>query len=332
MDFLFEQPLSEPGDSQLARVVAEHPNVVLARTLWPRLGNAQLSPSAEERGKRSAGSVEAGLPFYPELLRAKPTRAIAFVNDEPPTPLAGVVAIDISFNEHIRDSMLPEAYWMETFPIKLVELSDRTSRQSPGGLLNEDPVTYARHRGLYWSMWHPLSLGLDVKLPINYVGDDEVFARLPFEQLLDEETPIARVQNMIVIVGVTGEIQGDVTPLSAGSKRLTSGPVMWANAINSLLTNQQIHLLHPWGVYGLICGYSAVLLWACRRKTGWGRRGAVSVGAVVGLIVAVEVLFKLARFQMVIMPYVMATVLVQIYIAGAPSALVGGRLATRPDD
>jgi CHASE2 domain-containing sensor protein len=151
-------------------------------------------------------------------------------------------------------------------------------------------------------MWHPIWLGLTVKIPINYVGGLEAVSRVPLERLMGDETD-PRIQNKIVIFGLTSPLQGDVTPLSVSSGHLTSGPVILANALNTLLTRQFIRVLHPWVVYGLMLAYGAGLWWMARRVGTWRRQLALGLGSIAALILGVEILFVTIRFQMVVMPF-----------------------------
>ena len=164
-------------------------------------------------------------------------------------------------------------------------------------------------------MWHPIAFTLNVKMPVNYVGDLEAFSRISFEQLLSTGGNARPIRNKIVIVGVTSPGQGDVTPLSGSGKRLTSGPVLWANAVNTLLTEQYIRVLHPLGVYGLLLGYCIAIRWGFRRVDESRKQVALGLGSIVSVIVLGQLLFMAFRFQMVMMPFVMVGVLVQCYMA-----------------
>jgi adenylate cyclase len=74
----------------------------------------------------------------------------------------------------------------------------------------------------------------DGTLPINYVGPQESFTRIPFAKVMLGQFSPAAVSGKLVIVGASAPILQDLhaTPTSSGTM---PGPEIWANATTTLL-------------------------------------------------------------------------------------------------
>jgi CHASE2 domain-containing sensor protein len=285
--FWFSRPLSEPGDSQLARVARLNKNIVFSRPTWTT---------------DSSGRV-----LYRELEDAKPTTAVELYIDDLSGSLVGLTAI----YTHLSS---PVSRWLEVLPVKLFRIfrEPKTISSDPRSF-ETNAFDFIRKYKLQFASADPISLEpFVVKMPINYVGDAQVFQRVAYERLLENED-FSWIRNKIIIIGLALPGRGIFTPLSFSTGIETSQPVVIANAINTLLTGHHVRTLHPIITSGLVGLYCIILLFLFRRLKSVKKRVGIGIGVFLGLLVLSHLLFAAFRFQMVIFPYFLVWIFVQSY-------------------
>jgi CHASE2 domain-containing sensor protein len=280
---LFDQPLSEPGDSLMAATIMRYRNIVFGR---PTVPDGQL--------------------FYRALQDAKPTTGALDV----PIDTDIMVAIAPTF----RDPLTTPPSSLEVLPVKLFQMFQaERSRQREPPRASPSPcdadIICRQSRKL--SLSDPLSLSfLRTRIPINFVGDIDAFTRMPYERLLTGED-FSWLAGKVILVGSTASADKLFTPLTVRTAASTSPIGIWANALNTLLTDQQIRVLPPLLTHILLFGFCLILIVIFDRLQSWRWQVAVGMSSVGLIVIALQILFWGFRFQMVLMPYLLVWLGVQ---------------------
>jgi len=291
--FWFNQPLSEPGDSQLARIASLYNNIVFSRPVWTTDPNGRV--------------------LYKNLADANPTTAVEQYVDYPSGSSIGLTAI----YTHLSG---PVSRWLEVLPVKLFRMfKERQKTSLDPRTFDTNPFDFIRVYKRQFSSADPISLEpFIVKMPINYVGDAEAFQRVPYERLLENED-FSWIHDKIIIIGVAFPVLGQFTPLSVRKGAETNRAVITANAVNTLLTGQYIRTLHPVITSGLLALYCILALYVFRKVQSNGKRIGIGIGIFLGVFITSYFLFAVLRFQIVIFPFFMIWILVQAYFAAKES-------------
>lgn len=144
---------------------------------------------------------------------------------------------------------------------------------------------------------------------INFVGEKNRFRTIPFEQLVEEGTVNFDINNKIILIGSVVDSFQFVTPLMAQSGHMTPAVVIWANALNTLITGELIRTLN---VFPLVFLVTTLVWWQVAKSGSRQRILLIGLGYGIGIILASVLLFFAYRIHIMVMPFLLSLVITML--------------------
>jgi len=198
-------------------------------------------------------------------------------------------------------------------PVNLFTDQDGVVRRGRPGLALQDRLFPHFAYRMYQAIRGKKDIGVEKSLSkatiINFRGPGRSYPVIPYYRILRDEIEPSFLRDKIVLVGTFAPSLHDVFPTPFSASQPTAGVEIQANFIETMVGNDSIRSLHPWGHWGVFLFLCLLAIWVSARLKPIAALGVVlaifSVFALASLY-----LFSLYQIWIPVMPSIFGIVFI----------------------